>query len=113
MVQQRWIEKYSNQKFNSEIAASSTQDFGVDITDAQNKVKFGSMNSVVISNLSDENIRITLDGTTFTELGEKGIAIIEPRDGIYFNLIRITNLSTTNPIPANKISVRWGRSDLA
>ena len=105
-----WKEIYRNQGFNSEISASSTEDFATDNVDLASRNKYGSFNRLIVSNLSDYPIRITLDAETFTEMGAQGIAIIDSDDGISFNLIRITNLDSSNAIPANKVSVRWARA---
>lgn len=106
-----WKEVFANQKHNSEIAASGVQDFAVDDVDFKNKVKYGSMNTLVLTNLSNNAIRLTLDGIVFGELGAGGMLVIEAKDGIFFNLIRITNLSSTDVVPAGTISLRWGRSE--
>ena len=103
-------EQFRNQSYNAEIAASASQDFAVDKIDQHNRQKHGSMNTLVITNLGDYNIKLELDGNLHSQLGSGASLMIEATDGIYFDFIRITNLDSSNAIPANKISVRWGRS---
>ena len=105
-----WKEVYRNQSMNAEIAASSSEDFAISASDTAAAKKYGSFNRAIISNLSDYPIRISLDGNIFTEMGSQGIAVIDPEDGLFFNLIRITNLSAAAAIVANKISIRWAKA---
>lgn len=109
----RWLEAWSNSTYNAEIAASASEDFGVETSDHDNRNKYGSMNFLVLSNRSDYPVKITLDGQVYTELGTSATLIIEPDEGKYFDLVRVTNLDTGNAIAANLVHVRYGRAEIA
>jgi hypothetical protein len=103
-------ELYSNVEQNAEIVISGTQDFAIDAVSTANKSKYGSMNVLLIVNRSAQAVRVTLDGTTFAELFANSTLTINVEDGLFFNLIRLTNLSTTAVVTASTITVRYGKN---
>ena len=103
-------EIYSNVEQNAEIPADGSQDFAVDNSATSSKNKYGSMNTLLLVNRSSNAIRLTLDGTTFAELFANSTLAINAEDGLFFNLIRVTNLNSGAVCSANAITVRYGRN---
>ena len=108
----RWLEIWSNAKYNAEIAASASESFGTAKEDQDNRSKHGSMNFLVLSNRSDYPIKLTLDSQVYTELGTSATLIIEPDEGKYFDIVKVENLDAGNAISASLVHVRFGRSDI-
>lgn len=106
-----WIERYRNNTKNSSIAASGTALFGNTDTDRANKSKYGSMNTLIISNRSAYPVEIQLDGDPVTQLYPSATFIMDRDEGIYFDIVGVKNLDTGNAIAANLITLRWGRAD--
>lgn len=100
---------YSAVEQNAEISASSSEDFAVDNTAQANKLKYGSMNSLLLVNRSSQAIAVYLDGTKFAEMSAGQTLTMNAEDGIFFNLIRVTNLSADTAITASTITIRYSR----
>lgn len=102
-------ELYSSVEKNTEIAISGTQDFAVSQSATANKNKYGSMNTLLVVNRSAVAIRVTLDGNTFAELSSGQSLTIDVEDGIFFNLIRITNLDAGAVVASDSLTIRYGK----
>lgn len=106
-----WVEVHGNFGVNSEIAASSSEVFGNTTTDRENKNKYGSYNTLLISSTSAQGIRVSLDGIrTYGLIAGAGAVEIKPEDGLYFDFVEITNLSGSTVIDAGDVNVRYAIS---
>jgi len=103
-------EIYTNVEQNAEIPASGKQDFAIDTATNENKRKYGSMNSLLLVNRSSNAVQLELDGKIFAELFANSSITINAEDGIFFNLIRVTNLNAGAVCSASSITVRYGRT---
>lgn len=103
-----WSEAYQAAAINTATSA----DFGNDSTTIKKKDRYGMANSLVLSSLADEDFEIRLDGLDsrlIAILYTRGSFIIDPRDGIFFSHVRLTNKSATNS-SAGEINIRIARS---
>lgn len=107
-----WRETFAHEKQNAEIAASGTEDFGIDQPSQESRKKYGSMNKLLLVNRSGKNIQIHLDGDLYAELFTNAGITINPEDGKFFDFIRVTNLDAGAVIAASTVTVRYARADL-
>jgi len=107
----RWIEKWSNRTQNAEITAGASESFGISESDQANRRKYGSMNTLFLTNRSDSAIAVYLDGNIYTELFSQATLVIEADDGLYFDLIKVVELDSAT-ITAGQITIRYGRNIL-
>jgi len=104
-----YTEAYVSIEQNAEIAASGNAVFGQSTASKENKNKFGSFNSLLISSLSGNSISVYIDGLSSKQFGVlqgAGTIKISPEDGIFFDWIQINNLSASTVITANDVNVR-------
>lgn len=97
---------YQTSFTNAEIAASASESFLSNNEDRAQVAKAKqSFNALEIYNGSSEVVFILLDGLSSRKrrLLANSTLIIEPREQIYFNTIKITNESAANAITANDI----------
>jgi len=102
-------EEYSESFSASAINAGAYEIF--DNASLGNKMdKYGSANSLVITTVASEDFSVVLDGSkTMGICFARGGFIIRPEDGIFFNTVKLTNLSLTNS-SADEIKVRIARA---
>jgi len=113
MADDAFIEVYSNSGVNAEIAATASEFFGNTTSDRQAKLKYGSFNTLLITSLSGQNCRITLDGNSsriLAQLKGSGSCNIDAKDGIFFDFVQIQNLDAAAVISASDVTVRYGIS---
>jgi hypothetical protein len=100
---------WENSAQNAEIAASAKVNYCNEQSDMENLNKYGSMNFLVLANNSSNQLKVTLDGKIFTTVGGNSTLILDINDGKYFNILGIENLSSTDAISANSITLNYGR----
>lgn len=108
-----YTEVYATNTQNAQINASSSEIFGITSTDIEQKKKHGSFNFLIITSLSSLSVDIQLDGLTTRRIATllgAGAVKLDPRDGIYFDTLKITNLSASTAITAGDISLRYGKA---
>jgi hypothetical protein len=106
-----WVEVYSNAVENAEIAASAKEIFCSETTDKDAKTKYGSFNFLVLSSSSANTITLKLDGLQqFARIQGAGFAIIEAKDGRFFNYFEVLNESGSTAVTAGDINIRYGIS---
>jgi len=108
----RYQEEYATSFSAGVINAAASETFNAAQTDLVKLDRYGSANSLILTSLADELFRVDLDGTTQRTIGILGIRgslVIKPEDGIYFNSVKLTNLSATNS-SADEVKVRVARS---
>lgn len=96
----------------SAITSGSSETFGANESTQTKKDKWGSANSLILSSLSDEDFEVRLDGLDSRLIGilyTRGALIIKPEDGIYFNSVKLTNVSGTDSSD-DEINVRIARA---
>lgn len=104
-------EVYAESNSAGIIANGASETFGGSITNMENRDKYGSANSLVITSFATEQFRIDLDGLTTRTIGilqPNGSFIIKPEDGIFFNTVKLTNVSSTSST-ADEVKVRLAR----
>lgn len=103
-------EQYAEAYSSSIIATTAAEVFNVTTANAD---KHGSANSLTITSLATEYLRVDLDNKglrgSFLLAGVGANLVITPEDGIFFNSVRITNVSATNT-SADEIKVRFARA---
>ena len=109
-----WQEVHSSRFSSAIIATTANEIFGGDQATRDKVDRYGSHNSLIINSIADENIAIDLDGITARRMsilvGIGGFFIIKPEDGIFFNTVRLVNLSGTNT-SADEVNVRLARAN--
>jgi len=94
------------------INASASETLGADRASQVHRDRYGSSNSLVLTSLADEDFHIFLDGVDARLAGilyTRGSFIIKPEDGIFFNSVKLTNVSATNA-SANEVVCRIARA---
>lgn len=106
----RWQEKFTEALSNpAAIIAAASYTF---VVDQKYINEFGKANKLTITNISTENILISIDGlATHTYAMGVGTFGITPEDGIEFKTIKITNLDAAAQIEIGELLGSWGRSD--
>lgn len=109
VFKEQWATSYSAAAIN----ASASAFFGNAETDAIKRQKYGSANSLIVTNNSTENILIYLDGLSSRVVAisyaNGGTVVLRPEDGIYFDFIKLENISATNTSD-NEIKIRIARA---
>jgi len=111
---EKWIAKYLNTAQNAEIAASSSEIFAAAQADVEAKQRYGSFNKLELYNESALDVRLELDGLTTrrrTIFAKSGFAIA-PEEGIFFDTLKVTNLSSTTALAVDLLNINYGRLEL-
>jgi hypothetical protein len=79
------------------INAAASYQVGNDYDSLVRKDRYGSFNRLIITSISTTDFLIDLDnGKKTFYLYNRGQIVIEPKDGIFFNYIKITNITAVN-----------------
>lgn len=89
------------------IVASGTELLLATTANLAERQKYGSLNSMVVTNISQCDVLITLDGTTPIGMVPKdgGSLQINPTDGLYFDTVKLTNLDAGIAVGADEIKI--------
>lgn len=104
-----WQSFYEENAVNAEIAAGGTASAILLATNAskQSISKYNqSFNTLEINNNSSNcDVTIQLDGLTTRarKIAARGNWVIEPENGIFFNVIKVINLSAANALTAGDL----------
>lgn len=93
------------------INAAAFEIFGGARAEQEKRDRYGSSNRMILNSLADEDFEIRLDGLDSRLVGilyQRGSYIIEPSDGIFFNTVKLTNVSATNS-SADEVSITIAR----
>jgi len=105
-------EEYSESFSSAIIAATASESFGATEVENIHRVRYGSANSLLITNIASETFRVDLDGLSSKTVGflyPNGSFSITPEEGIYFNHLKLTNVSGTNS-SADEVKIRIARA---
>ena len=105
----KFNEVYTQNDSNAEITAGASERF---LVSEQKRNEYGSANSLIITSADDTRAKIYLDETkVIGVLQPYGSFIIKPEDGIYFDGIKIENLSGADSIDATNLTIRMARAE--
>lgn len=105
-------ELYSQSYASATHTSGGADIFGGDLATAQLKSQYGSANRLVITNVGVEEWAVDLDGNSAKRLAilfGKGSVVINPEDGIFFDTVKLTQLSSGTSNTAD-VSVRIARA---
>lgn len=102
-----FITRYEKHDANAEIAASASAFFFVSKADQDARAKHGSFNSLEIINDGDIVIILDLDGlsTRRRKLFGKSTIVIEARENLFFDTLKITNTDAVTAISAADLQI--------
>lgn len=104
-------EIYSSQYSAAAINTTASETFGGDATHGEKMSKYGSNNSLIITSVAAEDFNVLLDGVKSIGICfARGGIIVKPADGIFFNTVKLTNISGTNS-SADEVKVRLARAE--
>lgn len=95
------------------IATTESETFGGGASTMVNRDRYGSANFLVITSSATERFRIDLDGIEDRTIGfiaPEGAFVINPEDGIYFDTVKLTNVSGTNS-SADEVKIHMARAE--
>ena len=106
----RFTEVYGEEYTSGAINTTASELFGND--QASNRQKYGSANSLILTNLAAENFLIKLDGrrTMGILYANGGTFVIKPEDGIFYDYVELENISGTNS-SADEVKIRIARAN--
>lgn len=109
----RFNETWASDFSAGAIVTTASEHFGNELDTVQKRQRYGSANSLILANLSAENLLILLDGTRTVGIlyASGGSYVLKPEEGIFFDFVKLTNVSATNT-SADEIKVRIARADV-